>query len=853
MHRLVVPFVAACLLVGVVAARAAPLPGELPGIPTTDCAERLDRFGDPLPERAVARIGTVRFRHEGDVSALAWSPDGKLLASGGHDPLVRLWDPRSGQEVRSISGHQGRSVWSLAFSPDGKTLVSVGGGQAQVWDAAEGRELRRLGKANSHLSHAIFSPDGKRLVITEMCSLRLWATDTWLEGDRLWHKEVGGGAVTFSEDGRLLASGDGMGDIVVWDLPARGSRRFSGGPPCVGGVALSPDGRVLAAAGTGGTVVAWEVETGTLLFRLQGEARGPAVNSVAFSPDGKTLAAAGQGTGVRLLEADTRRELSRFGEPDQDFRVVAFAPDGKALASCVGSAVRVWDLATGEEVLPPAGPRGPVEAVAFAPDGKCLAYAAAGDVLLLQVGTLKEVVRCTPREILPVRHLAFAPDGKTLTAAIRGGRVRFWDAASGKQTRAWVAHLPPPFEGYEVGLAAPDAQTVLTWTVEGKADHVVRVRDRRTDRELLQLTARGGGDPEEVAVSPDGRVLALAAREGPIRLFRLDTARALAGAVEFLSAVHGDDPLYGVMPEWESCLEGEGLRVAGLAFAPDGRTLASVGGDGRLRLWELATGRQRAAFPIPEDCTGCTFSPDGQFVATWSERGAVCLWDAATGEEACRLDGHRGAVNQAAFSPDGRLLASAGADTTVLLWDVADLVRRTPEVPLPAAEWERCWDALGGGDGPRAQKALAALQRAGKQTAEYASQHLGPVTTPTPREVARLLADLDSNRFEVRERATRELAERIELVAPAVRAALTGEPSPEARRRLESLRRAAEDGTWSPESLRALRVVEVLERIGSEEARAVLGAVAEGAPEARLTREAKASLDRLAVRARAAP
>jgi hypothetical protein len=326
----------------------------------------------------------------------------------------------------------------------------------------------------------------------------------------------------------------------------------------------------------------------------------------------------------------------------------------------------------------------------------------------------------------------------------------------------------------------------------------------------------------------------------------------LAGGVEFLSAVHGADPLTGVRPVWESCLAAEGLRVAGLAFAPDGRTLACVGEDGKLWLWELATGKQRAGFRIPEGATGCTFSPDGWFVATWG-KGAVRLWATATGEEACRLEGHSGAVNQVAFAPDGTRLASAGADTTVLLWDVADLVRPSADIPLAAAELGRCWDALAGNDGPRPQAAMAALQRAGRQTAEYAGKRLGPATAPPPLAVTRLLADLDHDSFEVREEATRQLADRIDLVAPAVRAALAKEQPPEARRRLEALRRAAADGSWSPGALRALRAVEVLERIGTDEARAVLASLAGGDPEARLTGEAKASLDRLAARARATP
>jgi hypothetical protein len=216
------------------------------------------------------------------------------------------------------------------------------------------------------------------------------------------------------------------------------------------------------------------------------------------------------------------------------------------------------------------------------------------------------------------------------------------------------------------------------------------------------------------------------------------------------------------------------------------------------------------------------------------------------------LTGHRGDVWSLAFSPDGRLLASGGLDYTALVWDVMGMCPdgQWASRDVRPAELERLWADLGGGDGVRAYRAVGALATA-RQAVPFLAERLRPVSRVTNEQLARLIADLDSDRFKVRSRASEELHRLGAQAEPALRKVLAGQPSPEVRRRVQAL--LADSRTLSDEELHVLRAVEVLEHMGSPGARQVLEVLATGVPEARLTREARASLERLAGRQAAKP
>jgi hypothetical protein len=242
------------------------------------------------------------------------------------------------------------------------------------------------------------------------------------------------------------------------------------------------------------------------------------------------------------------------------------------------------------------------------------------------------------------------------------------------------------------------------------------------------------------------------------------------------------------------------------------------------------------------------FSVDGRYLATAQHTPEIHLWDVIAGREVGRLKGHEGGVVSLLFAPDGKHLFSGGSDTTVLTWDLAPLTgarRGTPAAAVSTEVLESLWTDLAGNDAARAFAAMRKLCASADQTVALIKRRVRPVAAPDPKRLVKLLAELESDQFEPRRQAEAELLELGERAEPALRKALAGDPPLDLRHRLERLLKRSEKGL-SAELLRDLRALELLELIGSPEARRVIEGLAGGAPSARLTREASRASKRLA-------
>jgi WD40 repeat protein len=311
----------------------------------------------------------------------------------------------------------------------------------------------------------------------------------------------------------------------------------------------------------------------------------------------------------------------------------------------------------------------------------------------------------------------------------------------------------------------------------------------------------------------------------------------------------------------------EKVRLQGV-FTPDNRCLALEKDDGTVTLYELATGQPRCTYGSPSaarpviadddifdwsvDLGGqdrskarVAVSPDGQLLVLGAPGGSVHIWSVMTGKELAALKGHTMAVNALAFAPGGKTMASASDDTTTLIWDMTRIAR--PELPvkaLTAGALESCWQTVADNDAARAFTAMSTLIAAPADSVAWIKERVRPVPPLDVKRISDLMHQLNDDQFKVRHKATAELLKVGELVLPVVDKALASGPTPEARRRLNELKKklmaVGLQGQW----LRAFRAVEILERIGSPEARRALQALAKGAPEALLTTSAMAALKR---------
>ena len=820
----------------------------------------LDHQGDPLPPGAIARLGSARWRHGGQIYGLAFSPDGKLVASGSFDGRVVLWDAATGREVRSLE-RATAGLYALAFSPDGKALAATCSGSEGgcTWDVATGKlkELAGFGEKVRALGYR--RKDGVLLAATA-------------KGKRPQVSEV------------------------IWDIQRR-FRDMKGHEADVVFVGLTPDGKTLISADKTGTVRLSEVASGKELRLLRRLGREMSAGDVglALSPDGKLLAVGTALHSLALWDVASGKRVRTLASGREWYTALAFSPDGRTLISGGNDGtLRRWDVASGKEQQPPPGHAGRVLASVLSPDGRTLISAGRDStVRFWDVASGRETRRLsgkpTPRELArtldPVTGkgirqfeqtpwilcLALTPDGKTLAGGGSEGTVYVWDAHTGRELRRLKGHgrafrkttpqtetkpwsvLLTTRERLEVRALAflPDGKTL----VSGGEDGTLRLWDVRTDRERREWPAKQG-EIIGVAVSPDGKTLASMGWDGTymgvvntIRFWDLEgwPLRRLNEAVDRATKVIPTGPRDQALA----------LHVFAAAFSPDGRTLASLGFDGAIRTWDLPAARQlrrwgrNPAEPVPDGRGGPTwsmsaveplvFSPDGKTLAvSWGH--SLVLYEVATGKLRRQWHGHRGPITSLSFSADGSRLASGSGDFTTLVWDVSGGQRRP--VRLTPEELAAAWKQLAG-DAAAAQEAVWKLAAASAQSVPLLKKRISPAAGVDGQRLQRLLSDLDSSRFATRQTATRELERLADEVEPDLKRFLVGKPALEARRRVEAILKDRAAGTLSGEQLRVLRAVEVLEHANTPAAQALLKSWAGGAPKARLTIDARAARARL--------
>ncbi|MBI3922234.1 MAG: caspase family protein [Armatimonadetes bacterium] len=683
--------------------------------PTSHAADAPDSLPKDRPELAL-QVG-----HSDVVNALSYSPDGRLLASVSKDQSVKLWVGETGELLRTLAGHRDR-VMAVAFSPDGKTLASAGGpldSTLRLWDPRTGDQLHALQR---HFPFGIFalawSPDGRLLASGGGdATVTLWDATLWKPLKSLSGHPGPVDSLAFSPDGKTLYVACSNqprgrrqgGGLSVWDVTTADLRRPS--TPISEGVAqvaVSPDGsRLMAALYLSTAVRIYDAASGNQLHSLQAEDPGALETthlSMAVSSDGGLLAASHLFRGeheksgvVRLWDLQSGRLLGQVARPRRDVGTLAFSPRGRWLTtgggeafSCPAPGRAIWEV--GEGSVRPAFKAQNSEVCApalFPAEQRLVTGSALGGGLVWDVVRgqgLCPLVQPPDRRLIAV---TVSPDGKTIAGSVLldrpdnfNGEVLFWNAATGEHERTFREC------GHDVGLVAysPDGRAfaAVCGGVGGDFEerrNTLEIRLWDTSTGQLRHTLRGHTNRiTGLAFSPDSQRLVSSAglQQGGVRGGEVNLWNAQTG--ELLKTLERD-PIVGL---YSTC-----------CFSPDGRWVLTAGLGGA-KLWDPATGEPTRSLgnPLDQAATAC-FSPKSRMVATASWDNTIRFWDVETGEEKASLKVQGDRPNWLSFSADGRRVLIGNSDGALGVWDVERrrLLGTLMGIPAPAGPYgpQRFW------------------------------------------------------------------------------------------------------------------------------------------------------------------
>jgi WD40 repeat protein len=843
---------------------------------------RVDALGDPLPSGAVARLGSMRFRPGGRVWHLVYSPGGSQLAAWSESGLS-IWDAATGRELRRVE-LPNLTLHAISWASDDQALaiVDIEYGNPVLWNFVDekakpperpgGAGFQAVRADEERFNFFAISPGGKCLAAGRGAfqdgerHIDLLAAEAGKRVRELTRQRQFGPhpgncrGLLFTPDGKWLIALSEVRSakeewLSVWDVATgKEHKRFRLEPGEISRVfVVSPDNRTLALGREDGTTRLFDLDTGkekrSWPKRLGEGSTQQGVTAVAFGPGGKTLLTAGRESVTRVWGLETGKQLRTLGNDFSWVQAIVLSPDGKHITTAgQGGLIRVIDAESGADVVSTYGHRAWVHDLAVAPDGRSAATVSWDRTLRVWELPGGRGRRRIDLDEWPSGRVYFTPDSKVILVGFQNGS-RMWDADTGQPLP-----LPGPLAGYagQPLHVAADRRTLLTsyrgevtlwdWPAGRPRQKVTLVDDKIDPKEMVCSAA---------SLSPDGRFLLTSSqRHWEVRRGNSKQSSASFVAVELWDAKTG---------RLVQRLNSAPVNYPTPLFTPGGRSFLFAGSAwenpaNALGVWNLRTLKHWGEFAATRPAAKGSYrslrspvlSPDGRTLAVAEDREqCVTLYETLTGGIRRRLTGHRGDVMALAFTTDGKHLVTAGMDAVGLVWDVS-LAGAAERAEAPtAAELEQYWAELAGSKTEPAYRALARLAAHPQAGVAFVKERLRAATGPDEAALNRIVAALADKQFAVRERAAAELDRLGDAALPGILARLESAKDLELRRRLEVYLDKHDRAVPSGERLREQRALELLEQIGTAEARALLRALVQGTPTVRLTQDAAAALRRL--------
>lgn len=566
------------------------------------------------------------------IYSVAYSPDGKLVATGGSYGEIQVWQVMDGKPLLTMTS-DGGWMTSISFSSDSRFLASGSWDQnVRLWDVSTGQCMNTFRGHTRAITSVAFSSNGYLASSSEDYTVKLWDINTGQCFKTLQEHTNVVWSIAFNADGTMLASGSQDETVKLWNVNSGQCLKTLQGHAMVWSVAFKPESDILA--GSTNIVQLWNSRTGQVLKTMEGHTG--VIRSIAFTSDGKILASADDDRTIRLWDVNTGQCVSMLRGHTSGIKSMAFSADAKILMSCsTDNTFKLWDVNTDQCMKTHRGYHGGIQSVVFSPCKNILASGSGDHTVRLWDATAGKCLSTLQGHTSVVRMVAFHPDGDMVVSSSDDQTVKLWDLKT--------KHCSKTFFNVSLGYAA----TPVAFSPNGD---ILVISTGLWDRHKQQYLKKVSQVPQShtrkvvsVAFNPDGTMLATGSLDEKLKLWDIQTGQYLR---EF---------------------QGHNRGVYSIAFHPNGNILASSDGDYTVRLWDVHTGQ--CVHVLQTGGVGAVaFAPDGSLFG--SGGSVVKLWETDAYQCINTLQKHSDWVSSIAFSPDSRNLASGSYDGTIRLWDV---------------------------------------------------------------------------------------------------------------------------------------------------------------------------------------